>query len=62
MRGTKDLYYNENDIAPRWVHRESNLKFTQSSDKDQRKKIAFAFAFTHCKRNLTLNGLNCTPA
>ena len=28
------LYYSESDIASRWVHRESNLIFTLSSDED----------------------------
>ena len=29
----------ESDIAFRWVHRESNLMFILSSDKDQREKL-----------------------
>ena len=35
----------------RWVHRESNLMFTLSSDKDQgsKEKIAFAFSLDQCK-------------
>ena len=32
----------ENDIASRCVHRASNMMFTFSSDKDHRKKFAFA--------------------
>ena len=41
------LYWCESktDIASRWIHRESNLMFTLSSDKDQSKK----FAFPQCK-------------
>ena len=39
----KAKYY----ITSKWVHRESNLMFTFSGHKDQRKKIAFAI--THCK-------------
>ena len=35
----------ERDMVSRWVHKESNLIFTLSSDKDQKKKIVFAFAF-----------------
>ena len=43
------LYYskNESDIASRWVHRESNLMFTLSNNKGQRKN-RFAFAFVQC--------------
>ena len=48
------LYWYESDIASRWVHRESNLMFTLSSDKDQRKKFAHAFAFAQCERTLNL--------
>ena len=40
------LYSSESDIASRWVHRESNLMFTLSSDKDETKK--FTFAFVQC--------------
>ena len=36
------------NIASRWLHRESNLMFTLSSDKYQRKQ--FAFAFAECKQ------------
>ena len=36
------LYWCNSDVASRWVHRESNLLFTLSSDKDQR-KIRFRF-------------------
>ena len=43
------LYWGESDITSKWVHRKSNLLFTLSSDKDQRKKIAFAFAFSQSK-------------
>ena len=32
----------ESDIASKWVHRESNLIFTLSSDKDKKKQFAFA--------------------
>ena len=41
------LYWSESesDVAPRAVHRESNLMFTLSSDKDHRKKFTFTFAF-----------------
>ena len=31
------LYWDESDIASRWVQKESNLMFTLSSIKDQRK-------------------------
>ena len=31
------LYWNKSDIASRWAHRESNLMFTLSNDKDQTK-------------------------
>ena len=34
----------QNDIASKWVHRESKLMFTLSSMKGQRKKFIFAFA------------------
>ena len=48
------LYWSQNqNICSRWVHRESNLMFTLSNDKDQRKKFAFVFAFTQCKWTLT---------
>ena len=42
------LYWPENesesDIASRWVHRESNLMFTLSSNQNQRKTLALALA------------------
>lgn len=38
------LHCNESDVASRCVHRESNLMFTISSTKNQ-KKIVFAFAY-----------------
>ena len=41
-------YWGKSDIASKLVHRESNLMFTLSSDKDQRNKLGFAFA--HFKR------------
>ena len=39
-------YWNESEryMASRWVHRESNLVFTLSSNKLQGKKFAFALA------------------
>ena len=48
------LYWSESEsnITSRWVHRESNLIFTLSSDKIQRKKFVFAFAFTQYKWSL----------
>ena len=39
----------ESDIVSRWIHRESNLMFSLSRDKDQRKKFAFVLAFAQCK-------------
>ena len=33
----------KSDIASRWINRKSNLMFTSSSDKDQRKTIGWAF-------------------
>ena len=42
------MMYND-DIASRWGHKKSNLMFTLSSDKDQRK----IFAFVQCKKTLT---------
>ena len=45
----------ESDIASRWVHRESNLMFTLSSNKDQRKKFVFPFTFAECKWTLSVN-------
>ena len=33
----------------RWVHRESNLMYTFSSDKDQGRNFTFASAFAQCK-------------
>ena len=44
------LYERESDTTSRWVQRETNLMFILSSDKDQRKKFAFVFAY--CKLNL----------
>ena len=38
----------ESDVASRWVHRQSNLMFTLSNDKDQRKN----FIFAQCKWTL----------
>ena len=40
------LYKSESNIAFEWIHRESNLMFTLSSDKDQKKIIR------HCVRFL----------
>ena len=45
----------ESDIAFKWTHRKSNLMFTWSSDKDQRKKITFTFVFAQCKWTLKQN-------
>ena len=39
----------ESDITSRWVHRESNLMFILSSNKDHRKKFTTAFTFGPCK-------------
>ena len=38
------IYIRAKAMSLLMVHRESNLMFTLSSDKDQRKKIAFTFA------------------
>ena len=38
----------ESDIASISVHRKSDLMFTLNSDKDQRNKFAFTFAFVQC--------------
>ena len=48
------LYWreSESDIASKWAHRKSNLMFTWSSDKDQRKKITFTFVVAQCKWTL----------
>ena len=39
------LYCSESDIASKWVHRESNLMFTLSSDKDHIKKFVSVYIF-----------------
>ena len=39
----------ESDITSRWVHRESNLMFILSSNKDHTKKFTTAFTFGPCK-------------
>ena len=41
---------NNSNIGSRWVHRESNLMFILSNDKDQRNK----FAFVQCKLIFTM--------
>ena len=51
------LYLSENDITSKYVHRESVLMFILSSDKDQRKK----FAFAQCKRTLVEGHLLLQP-
>ena len=41
------LYWGESDFASRWVHRESNLIFIFSSNKDQTKKLALLIVNEH---------------
>ena len=55
------LYWSENEskIASILGHRESNLKFTLITNKDQRKKFAFELAFAQCKRTLTFHRNHC---
>ena len=52
------LYWIENksesDIASRWVHSETNLMFTLSSEKWPKEKFAFVFACTQCKWTLRI--------
>ena len=48
------LCESEIDITSRLVHRKSNLMFTLSSNKGQRKKFAFALAFVRCKWTLII--------
>ena len=43
----------EGNITLRWVHRESNLMFTLSSEKDQRQIFAFVFACAQSKWSLS---------
>ena len=45
----------ESGISSGWVHRDFNLLFTFSSDKDQRQKVAFAFAVDQHTWALSLN-------
>ena len=45
----------ESDISSTWVHRDFNLLFTFSSDKDQGQKVTFAFACDQYKLALSLN-------
>ena len=58
----------ESDIASGWAHKESNLMFTVSSDKDQSEKFAFTcfspfcvFAVAQCKRTIMTFCLTRTP-
>ena len=46
------LRKSESNVTSRWVHRESNLIFTLSNDKDQRKQFAFAYDFSQCEWTL----------
>ena len=55
-KGLVIFYEHENvgNIASWWVHRESNLMFTSSSDKKSKKSIRFRVCFLRCKWNLSV--------
>ena len=61
-KGLFMLAWQWNRRRSRLVHRESDLMFILSSDKDQRKKFAFAFIFAKCKwtsrGRWSLNGMS----